>query len=126
MTHDVVMHVESIKGSSRVELGSEGSILFAMYLEIDGEEVVTEGEVSIRVGATEGFVEVHLSKPTEEYQAWADEHLTSRAERRKHGYEHLRDRFDDPADYLDGTDENVLILGVRSFSMVETRDRVAA
>jgi hypothetical protein len=121
MTHDVVLHLESISGSSRVAFGSKGSILFARYLEIDGEEVVTEGEVSLRVGGSEGFVELHLYKPTREYQAWANENSPTSVNR-LHGYENLRARFTDPNDYLLGTNDDVLILGVRSFSFVEARE----
>ena len=126
MTHDVAIQLESIKGSDRVEFGTDGSILFARFLEIDGEEVFTEGEVSIHMRSSEGFVELHLQRPTQEWDEWANENLTVRGEWRRRGYENLRERFTDPADFLDGTNEDLLILGVRSLALIEARDRVTA
>ena len=126
MTHDVEIHVSAHKGAASCALGTEGSILFARHLKINGEEFFTEGNVAIEIGGSEGFVYLKLERPTEEYQAWANENMISRSEHREFGYNRIREHFDDPEEYIDGTDDDVLLLGVRSLSFVEARYPVAA
>lgn len=118
MTHDVEIHVSAHKGDSRVDLGTKGSILFARHLKINGEEFFTEGNVSIEIG---GFLYLKLERPTEEYQA-----MVSRSEHREFGYDRIRENFTDPAEYMDGTDDDVLLLGIRELSFLHVHDLVAA
>ncbi len=69
-TKAIKVNVYSIRGSSRVDLGEEGSLLFANHLEIDGETVYTEGDVHLAF-SSEGFLQLEFHEPTaEQREAW--------------------------------------------------------
>ena len=124
----VVIYVESVSGSSRVDYGKEGSILFATHLSIDGEGVYTDGEVRLRLSGSESFVYLELPQPTEEAQlAWAELNRKHNQSCRKlHGPIYLKDgkaqplheRFSlDEVNY--GSSEKCVSLAVRSIEFVE-------
>ena len=128
--HTVKIYVMSVWGEGRVDYGEKPSILFSNHMEIDGHEVLTDGSVTMSIGPHDGFVELELHEPTEEYI----EQVRKHCEENGHFYEKpsgpryfnpstrklvsLRDWI--PADdFLDGTTDKVLRLAVRSFEIAE-------
>lgn len=121
MTVAVKVYIKSIKGSSRCQPGEKDSIVFARFLELDGMEVYTEGEVKLTSAGSEGFLMLELHRPTPERLAWMRGYTKSAAQWRSEGYDAIRALFADPDDYMEGTDDDVLILGVRSIEYVESK-----
>ena len=105
--HDVVIYANSAKGEGLADWAEDGSVLFARGMKINGERVLhppehpdllyPHKELEFRlVGSAQGFLEL-----------WIDEAPQA-----------LREKLT-ADDWLEGTDENVLGLPLRSFSIVE-------
>jgi len=125
---DVVIYVQSMRGSGSVEFDSEGSILFASHLRIDGEDVYTDGEVQISISGSEGFVDLTLHQPSDEQQRkWAEMNRKGNLVARKlSGPFYLKDGEMRPlherfalADQAWGSTKERIVLGVRSIQFVE-------
>lgn len=90
---------QPIAGSQVVTL-DKGSILFAHHLEINGRFFWSD-EVDVHLG---GFISAEIR---------AGGHGLSEG-----SYDSLRQEFWDPADYLEGTTDSVLVLPITEFKTV--------
>jgi len=121
VTVAVKLYGSSVKGAGHklpFMANDKNSILFVCHLEIDGISCFTEGEVRFSMDGSEGFFMLELHRPTPERQLWMDTGF-SRSPKRKYGYENIRAFFTDPDDYMEGTDDDVLILGVHKLEFIE-------
>jgi hypothetical protein len=116
---EVKMYAQSIRGSGRVTFGEPNSVLFVSFLELDGVEQYTEGEVKLTTGGSEGFLMLELHRPTPERLRWLDKY-SGQSTWRKRGYDTIRARYTDPEQYMEGTGPDVLILAVSKLSFVES------
>lgn len=76
VTKAVKFNVVSISGDSRAaEFGEPDSVLFANHLEIDGDPVLTEGDVRLVLDGSEGFLQLELHEPSsEQHERWKQMH----------------------------------------------------
>lgn len=115
---DAVLEVKAIKGSEHVPLGTKNSIMFSVNLILDGEVMWTEGEVRLVIDSSEGFPMLELHRPTEEHVKWLQKY-TKPSPKRFFGWNNIRTKYDDPGDHMEGTDQDVLILGLSSLEIRE-------
>lgn len=124
--HVVKIYADSVKGNGSVAWESEGSILFAQHLEIDGEGVMTEGTISLDSDGSEGFLLLALYEPTAEQQErWRktghteDRPLVGPFVLRGGEIVKLRDTL--ALDDVSEMDETKIVLMVRSFDIVKKK-----
>jgi len=129
--HSVKIHAMSVWGEGRVPYQELPSLLFSNHMEIDGYDVLTDGSVTMYIGPHDGFIELEMFEPTEE---WIEQHKKNCEENGLFYEEPTGPRYFNPDthkftplrtwltadDFLDGTDETKIRLAVRSFEMVES------
>ena len=111
--HDVKIYVLSWKGDSQAQFGEVGSSLMSRHLVINGEDVFTSGQVKIGMDGSSGFVWLELYEPSDEYRE-----LAAQGDFDPGSLKEVRARFTEN-EYLWGTDENVLLLPLRSVEFRE-------
>lgn len=116
-THDVILYVQSIKGSSAAFPGTRNSLIFVRTLSIDGEEVVTDGAVKlVSDTGNEGFLILELHEVSEERRRerklWLEQGLVVKVNE----LSEIRSRFS-LEEVEEGTDESVIRLHVRSLDL---------
>ena len=94
--HDIKFLVSSIKGDSRVDFKTEGSLLFCRHFVVNEQEIHTDSEIRLSVDGSTGFVVLEIDDPSQE----------------------IREHFE-PDVYLEGTNDEILLLPVRSVSFLE-------
>ena len=132
--HIVKIYVMSAWGKGRVDYHETPSILFCNHMEIDGYDVLTDGSVTMTIGPHDGFIELEMHEPTQE---WIEKHKKACEENEENGLfyeEPTGPRYFNPDtnkfiplrdwltadDLLDGTDDEKIRLAVHSFEIVES------